>query len=143
MKTLFKAITAQLKTVTELKWIDEDKGQMNFTKPPVLFPAALVTISYPSIQNLNNTKQRVSANITVKLCFDYGGNTNIETPEIARDQSLGYYDIMEAVHEALQGFTTGEFNELKRVNVLPILRPDAYKTTSVLYSTEFLDTINP
>lgn len=143
MKNLFKTITAQLLAVPGIKWVDEDKGQMNFSNPPILFPAALVTISYPSIVNLNKTKQRVNASITVKLCFDYGGNTNGETPQAARDQSLAYYDVMEAVHEALQGFTTGEFNELQRANSVPIPRPDAYKTNSSLYTTQFLDSIIP
>jgi len=139
MKTLFKAITAQLDTIPELKWVDEDKGQMNFERPPILFPAALVTIALPRTRNLTDKKQDTNALISVKLCFDYSGETSMVTPTVARDKSLGYYDIVEKVYKALQGFSTENFNPLVRNNVQPLPRPDGYKTTVIPFTTEFLD----
>lgn len=139
MKTLFKDVTARLATVPALKWIDEDKGQMNFERPPVQYPAALITITLPRTRNLNTKRQVCEASIAVKLCFEFGGNTSGITPEAARDASLGYYDIVEACYVALQGYSTNSFNPLERVNFQQLPRPDAKKTVVMTFTTAFHD----
>ena len=139
MKTIFKAITAQLQTVTELKWIDKDKGQMNFERPPVLFPAALITITVPTSQNITRIQQAGTAKIDVKLCFDYGGNTSAVTPTVDRDRSLAYYDVVDKVYAALQGFGTAEINPLERRSFSPIARPDTYVTEVMVFTGDFLE----
>lgn len=139
MKTLFKEITAKLEAITAIKWVDEDKGQMNFERPPILFPGALVAISLPTTQNMSVLKQHVQAQVTVKLCFDYGGNTNTLTPTANRDASLAFYDVVQEVYKALQGFSTIDFNALERRNFVQIPRPDTYKTVSMVFITECLD----
>lgn len=139
MKDIFKAITAQLDTITSLNWVDEDKGQMNFETPPILFPAALVSITLPNTQNYSQTKQQAQAQIRVLLCFDFGGNTNSKTPSVHRDKSLAYYDLVDDVYKALQGFSTAQFNPLERRNFVQILRPDVYKTVATTFTTDFLE----
>ncbi|WP_425628854.1 hypothetical protein [Cellulophaga lytica] len=139
MKTLFKEITAKLDAVASIKWVDEDKGQMNFERPPVLFPAALVTISLPSTRNITISKQQASAQIAVKLCFNYGGNTNSVTPDTDRDRSLQYYDVVDEVYKALQGFSSPHFNALERRAFNHILRPDEHKTVVLTFTTDFIE----
>lgn len=139
MKKIFKAITAQLDTVAALKWIDEDKGQLNFERPPVLYPAALITLSIPASRNMNRTLQSATLQVAVKLAFDFGGNTNAITPEEARDASLAYYDTVELVYKALQGFSTSEFNALERINFVPLPRPDAKKVMQMTFTSSFQD----
>lgn len=139
MKEIFKAIAAQLDTVTELRWVDEDKGQMNFERPPVAFPAALITISLPNTNNLNLRKQHAVVQVGVKLCFDFGGNTSSVTPMASRDESLKYYDITEKVYAALQGWATPLFNPLERRNLSHEKRPDIFKVVNMTFSTEFHD----
>jgi hypothetical protein len=142
MKTLFKELTAQLETIAELKWIDKDKGQMNFEKPPILFPAALVTLSLPNTQNDNRLQQSGEARIEVKLCFDWGGNTNHVTPEADRDNSLSYYDIMDAVFNKLQGWKSSEVTPLERRSLVPLQRPDHYTTEVMVFSSSFRETVS-
>lgn len=143
MKNLFKAITAQLDAIPRIKWVDEEKGQMNYNpsleRPPLLFPAALVTISLPNTQNYNQSKQQAQAQVRIQLCFDFTGNTNTKTPAADRDRSLAYYDVVDEVYQALQGFSTSEFNELERRNFSHLLRPDQYKTVVITFVTDFLE----
>lgn len=139
MKSIFKAVTAQLETVAALQWIDEDKGQMNFERPPVLFPCALVDIQLPKTTDLNSKIQNCDAIITVRLAFDFHGNTNSKTPAAAREKSLAYYDVVDEVKKALQGWSTAEFNPLSRKSFYQEKRPDAYKVVAIPFATAFRD----
>lgn len=140
MKNIYEAIVNQLRTaVPELKWIDLEKGQMNYPRPPVVFPAALIGISLPKTEDLNHTKQVCDAYVTVKICFDFTGNTSISTPEVNRLESLAYFDLAEKVYAKLQGWSTGEFNPLSRFNLAEELRPDGYKVIKISFRTSFHD----
>lgn len=139
MKDIFKEITAKLDTIPELRWIDEDKGQMNFERPPITFPAALVEINLPNTDNLNLKKQHAMARIRVRLCFNFGGNTSVVTPQAARDESLKYYDLVDKTFATLQGWATPIFNPLERRNFGHEKRPDGYKVVFMDFLTEFQD----
>jgi hypothetical protein len=138
MKQIYKEITARLEEeVRELKWIDMDKNQMTFSGTAVLFPAALVTISWRTTQDISDTIQNKDLLIQVKLCFDFSGNTNTKTPLIHRDRSLEYYDIVEKVDRALQGWCGSVFNPLSSVQLAGEKRPDAYKVETLAYRSSF------
>jgi len=140
MKTLYEALIARLEAeVPELKWIDLEKGQMNFSRPPIVFPAALIQLQLPKAENLNSTKQECAALITIRLCFDFTGETSNITPEADRLDSLNYFDIKQKVYKALQGWSTTEMNTLKRVNEFDELRPDQYKVSGISFTTSYLD----
>lgn len=143
MKNIYLNIMDQLQAeVPELFWVDMQKGQMNYQRPPVLFPAALVKIQLPKASNMNRSKQMCEAMITVDLCFDYNGNTDMTTPESARLESMKYMDIKEKVFAKLQGFKTDEMNALERVNEYEEPRPDGYKVTSISFMTSFIESTN-
>jgi len=140
MKTIYQAILNQLQAqVPSLKWIDLDKGQMRFEKPPIVFPAALIGLQVARAENLNQTKQLVNAQITIKLCFDFTGNTDASTPEEHRLNSLAYFDLVETVFNKLQGWATAEMNPLERSNQFDEQRPDAYKVTTITFSTNYYE----
>lgn len=140
MKNIYLNILDQLKAeVPELFWVDLQKGQMNYQRPPILFPAALVKIQLPKASNMNSTKQMCEALITIDLCFDYSGNTDMTTPADARAESLKYMDLKEKVFAKLQGLKTADMNALERVNEYEEPRPDGYKVTSISFMTSFLD----
>lgn len=140
MKTIYQSILNRLLAeVPELKWIDLDKGQMRFERPPVLFPAALINLQVPNSQNLNSTKQLVRAQVSIKLCFDFTGNTDANTPEEHRLNSLAYFDVVDKVFSKLQGWGTDELNPLERVNQYDEQRPDAYKISVITFSTGYYE----
>jgi len=118
-----------------------DKGQMNFERPAIVFPAALITIQIPQAENLNNTKQLVNAIVTIKLCFDFTGNTSNITPELERLKSLEYLDKVDKVYSKFQGWRTNEFNPFYRITNFSEQRPDAYKVNSTSFKTAYHEAI--
>lgn len=139
MKQVFLDVTAQLDTALSLKWVDEDKGQMNFERPPVLFPCALVDIQITNAEKMGGKLLRCDALVTVRMGFDFTGNTSTKTPAEARAKSLEYYDIVEEVKKKLNGWSGGNFNALEFKNFYPEKRPDGYKVQAMVFATQFLD----
>lgn len=140
MKNIYIAVSDRLAAnVPELKWLDLDKGQMNYERPTVVFPAALIGLTLPKAEDLNHKKQICEAYITLRICFDFSGNTNMSTPEANRLDALAYFDLVEKIYVNLQGWNTAEFNPLSRVNVSEELRPDGYKVVKITFKTSYHD----
>lgn len=137
MKQLFKDITAELDTIAELRWVDEDKGQMNYEQPTVAFPCALVNIGVPRSKGLTKTIRECTASITIKLCVKFSGNTSTVTPQAARDISLEYYDLIDTVDAKMEGFFSDNFNALRLVNISQTPRQGDIKIINLTYATDF------
>jgi len=139
MKQVYLDLLTLLNAVTALRWIDLDKGQMNFERPPVTFPAALIGLALPSCEDLNHLKQNANLQITLRLCFNFSGQTAETTPSVNRATALGYYDTVDAIHIALQGKKLTGTNFLSRANVTEELRQDGYKIVRMTYITDYND----
>lgn len=105
MKSLLKAIFAQIKTVPAIKWIDEDFGQIDQydDRPPVQFPCALVSIDQLS-DPLGGDEYDQTNTITVRVAHSRLGDRSGMAPEAAMDATLKKLDDVEAVITTLTGF---------------------------------------
>ena len=144
MKTIYINIKNRLKTeVTSLKWIDLNKQQMRFDKPPVTFPACLIDLYAPKTNNITTTLQQGTLLVKINLCFDWTGDrtSNAFSDEVAED-SLQYFDTVEEATKALQGFETDEFNELERINVSEPFIRQGYKVIEVSFTSSFRESFD-
>ena len=141
-KVFFLAVTNHIATnVSQIKWVDADEGQLNVAcRPPVAFPACLVDISYPQCESLSGGVQRIRARVELRVVFAIQGSTNAAAPAAVRERSLARFDVLEALHKALQWWNGGGlFNPLKRISSTPERRADDLKVYRVVYETEFFD----
>lgn len=143
MTELFVEISNRLQQqVPQLKWIDEDTGQLdNFEgeRPSVAFPCALIDVQFPSCDDFAQRYQQCTANIRVRVAFDTTGErTSTKTPQQARELSLHKYAVTDAVYRALQGFETESFSPLTRKSVLSAM-VRGYKTRDFTFETTFAD----
>ncbi|NCB68478.1 MAG: hypothetical protein EOM47_06480 [Bacteroidia bacterium] len=144
MKTIYKAISARLKTeVPELAWIDYDKGQMNVKpgeRPALKFPAALLRIEVPTASDITDTTQDASARITVRLIFEaLKSETATAYSEAKQDKSLEPYDVIADVYAALQGYETNHFNALSRKSSSDEKRTDGYFAYQHIFTCTYED----
>lgn len=139
MKDIFLQVKDRAKEITSIRLIDLEKGQMNYERPPVVFPCILVDIQYPKTQNLNHVIQHVQARIVLRVCFDFTGNTSSDTPDEVLQQSLDYLDVVESVYKKFQGWRNSELNPFTRSSCVPEKRNDAYKVVPIVFNTEFHD----
>lgn len=141
-KVFFLAVTNHIAAnVSQIKWVDADEGQLNVAcRPPVAFPACLVDISYPQCESLSGGVQRIRARVELRVVFAIQGSTNAAAPAAVLERSLARFDVLEALHKALQWWNGGGlFNPLKRISSTPERRADDLKVYRVVYETEFFD----
>lgn len=141
-KVFFLAVTNHIAAnVSQIKWVDAEEGQLNVAgRPPVAFPACLVDISYPQCESQSGGVQRIRARVELRVVFAIQGSTNAAAPAAVRERSLARFDVLEALHKALQWWNGGGlFNPLKRISSTPERRADDLKVYRVVYETEFFD----
>ena len=141
-KEIFIALCDLLeKEVPEIRWIDEDSGQLNtqMERPAVDFPCCLIDIQYPDCKDMSETEQLINATITLKLAFQPSGDTNNKVPEDVRSKALQRFSIIEKVQSCMQGWTADEM-------ISPVSRKSAkgmntgkIKPYTIVYTTTFTE----
>lgn len=118
MKAIYNALIERLQTITRLKYIDMDTGQLeiptsDIRRPAVAYPAALISIAVRRDRDITESSQICSATITLRIADDTHRRTAAHQAE--RTRALQIYDLIEEVRDALQGFTGEEtFGPLSR-----------------------------
>lgn len=141
---LFTALCDYLEhKVPELRWIDEDEGQLNTqpgVRPAVDFPCCLIDINYPNCRDVTDTEQIVTASITLKIAFQPAGETNNKAPVHIRERALGRLSVVERIHSALQGWTAGDtISPVSRRSARPSANANHIKVYTVVYDTTFAE----
>ncbi|MGB4776138.1 MAG: hypothetical protein WBP45_13245 [Daejeonella sp.] len=141
MKLIYNKIIELLGEIPEIQWTDLDKGQLEFykTRPAVQFPCALVKIELPRCDDEGNKIQQCTALITIRLGFDFTGETTSITPEPNRTSALAYFDIVEKVYQKLQGFSNDQLSTFSRKRCFEENRNDGLKVINIPFETEFED----
>lgn len=144
MKTILQNIQNRLSEVTELKYIDEDSGQLNMYQPPVKWPCCLIDISDVNYANLGTDKSALPQNrqlgkATVKLTLANLKltNTSLQAPQSQKEQGWLIWDLAQKIHEKIHGFSP-ELNcsKLLRQNLKRSLRDDGVQEYFITYHME-------
>lgn len=143
-KELTTAIRSKLKENDTLRWVDLDKGQMEMydSRPAIDFPAALFTIQFPRTENeeeIKGLKQQAECLITVRICWDFTGNTSGITSDAEFDRSMAFAQLLQEVYQELQAFSDGRFNKLERISLRDERRNDKYKVMNMVFRTATRD----
>lgn len=106
---MYLKLVELLGTISEIKYIDLDFGQLQEEKPPLAYPAVLIRLS-ESRENIDHLFQIVTGNISLTVISKPMGETNGLTPAKIRDNSLSYLSLNEAIYKKLQGYSGGNFD---------------------------------
>lgn len=141
MKIIYEAILARIAAeIPELKYVDLDKGQFEIERPPVSFPACLVSIQIPSATENHRTNLHKQVMVTLRIGWDFWGNTSSITPTPNRAQSLAYFDLVEKIEAKFQGWDDGSrrFNYFSQMALREERRPDI-KVVNIPFKTSYHD----
>jgi len=146
MKKIYELIANRLKEIEEIRFIDMDNGQLDYYeyRAAVDFPACLISIDYPSCDNIGLTgAQQCHVNIGIRLVAQVFDDTNIAAPEDVRNRALAIYDIMDKIQESLQWWKPDEFlSKLTRKNATREKREDGLMVLNINYITDIVDTLH-
>lgn len=139
-----ETIQDKLEEVTELKYIDEDWGQLDYYSPnfPVQWPCCLIDITGAMFSNIGNDRSVKPQNRqqgTINISFTFANlkltNSSIKAPATQKNNAWKLYEIMQKAHEVLQGLRPVEqCGVLVRSGFRRIKRDDGVQQYQVIYT---------
>lgn len=100
--------------LTDLKWFDKDKGQLeNINNHVMPFPAILMSYGRTTWKTESKGIQKGVGILRFKIAYEsyedsFSGSVN-------QDKALAFFEFNEKVHEALQGLSTTYVKGLERI----------------------------
>jgi hypothetical protein len=147
MKPFLEAIQTKLATISALKYIDEDWGQMDSysPNPPAKFPCALIDITSLNFSNIgkDNTanpinRQLGDGTVTFIVADLKLSNTSQRAPQSQKNNAWSVWTIIEDLHKAVHGWKPiEESGALMRTNLKRIRRDDGIQEYQITYSIGF------
>ncbi|MBK5213621.1 MAG: hypothetical protein JJE55_08185 [Flavobacteriaceae bacterium] len=148
MKEVIKNIQAKLAAVSTLKYVDEDWGQLDYysQNPPVKWPCALIDITGASFEDrgwdrtTNTHPQTGEAMVSITIANLKLTNTSGRAPQTQKDAGWSIWDLMQEVHEAVQGFRpVPNAGALLRRGMRRTKRDDGVQEYTILYGFGMTD----
>lgn len=141
---LFNELLNKLKTVTQLRFIAQDLGQLEHynIRPAVTYPCCLIDIDEMSFSDMQNDKTQMGEGfIQVRIGMVKYTDANNLTPDVYLENALQYYEIEQAVHLALHGWAPplDGFGRMLRRNAVTEKRDDDIRVRLLRYAINFTD----
>ena len=146
MKHIIEAIQTKLAQHPDIKYVDENWGQLDYYSPnfPVQWPCVLIDIANANFDNIGKDNNQVPVNrqmaqITVELRVANLKltNTSANAPHLQKTYARSIWQILEEVHAQLHGWNPSEStSKLIRTAVNRAKRDDGVQEYAVRYSCE-------
>ncbi|KAF0198851.1 MAG: hypothetical protein FD170_3971 [Bacteroidetes bacterium] len=142
---ILTAIAARLGAeVPELKYIDEDWGQLDdySDNPPVKFPCAIIEVQQAAWRNQSNKVQDGTVNISIRVAELRLSNTNLRAPAPQKLNAAAIWLIQEKIYKALHTWRPVEFpafSSLTRVSSRKLKRDDGVREFEMIFTTVYVD----
>ena len=144
MKELIDVVKDQVATVTDLKYVDEDWGQLDYYSPnyPVKWPCALVDINSIVWNNLGEHKQDGIAQVSIHVATIKLSNTNVKAPTGQKTKSNDIFTLLTKIQKKLHGWAPSDqlsIGPLTRLTTRKIKRDDGVREFEVIYVCQVVD----
>lgn len=138
MKEIIQQIIERLQTnITELRYVGEDWGQLEFEPLPVQFPCALIDLDGFSFQQMGQRAQTAEGDIYIRIA-DIATRISANAPAQLQEQSYNYYDLIEKVHNVIHGLAGQTFQPLMQTSVKRVRRDSGTREYVLTFRTAFV-----
>lgn len=146
MKNLLEKLQLRLAEIPQLKYIDENWGQLDYYSPnmPVQYPCVLIDIGQVQYSNLGKDltktpQQRQIAQVQIKITIANMRltNTSLLAPRRQKEDAWSIWTLIEMIHQKIHGFSLlPNVTPLIRTSQNRTLRDDGIQEYEVYYSCE-------
>lgn len=144
MKAVLESIQKRLAVIPELKYIDEDWGQLDdySPHPPTQFPLVLIDIGSLEFSHIGTDKKIVPQNrqmatgtIVISIANLRLTNTSFKAPKQQKNNVWDIWNIIECVHQQVHGFKPDcNSGAMMRTNLRRIKRDDGIQEYEATYT---------
>lgn len=146
MKHIFLETQQRIKdTIPEIKWIDQDLGQLEFytDRPAVLFPCCLIDFDDITFSNMGNHAQLCTAMVNLRVAFSVLHHSNQVTPQPYREKALEIFDVLKKIHQYLHGWSGEQFGEMTRIRQTAEAREDTLRVYNLQFQVQYEEYFEP
>jgi hypothetical protein len=143
-KQVLKSIQDILTTIPELKYIDEDWGQLDdySPNPPTQFPLALIDIGSLQFSDIGRdataspqNRQMATGTIVISIANLKLSNTSARAPQSQKNNAWSIWDIVQSVHEKLHGVKVeSSAGAMMRTAMRKVKRDDGIQEYEITYT---------
>ncbi len=144
MKVILQNIQTILATIPELKYIDEDWGQLDdySPNPPTQFPLVLLDIGSLQYSDISKDRSAIPVNrqmatgtIVLSIANLKLTNTSFKAPQTQKNAAWSIWDIIEKVHQKLHGISVeSSVGAMMRTAMRKVKRDDGIQEYEVTYT---------
>jgi hypothetical protein len=127
--------------VPEIRWIDQDLGQLETFeyRPAVDFPCVLIDFVASSYSEVAELAQLGDVTVVLRIGFAPFSQSNQAAPMDVRIRALDFYRLEQLVYEAVQGWHNEFTQPLIRVGADTERRNDALRVRALTFTTMYED----
>lgn len=144
MNEILQSIKTQLEKVSELKYIDEDWGQLNLygIEMPVKWPCALVRLTSATFSNIGTNiratpvnRQEGTLSFEITIAKAKLSNSSNRAPINQQNKVFEIWELVEKMHQTLHGWSPTEHTgKLIRTSIGSIKRDDGIQEIKIAYT---------
>lgn len=149
MIEIIEPLKERLTTIEELKYVDENWGQLDYygQNPPVKWPCSLVSITSARFSDTGIDRSAVPQNrqmgdllVEIRVANLKLTNTSAMAPVSQKEKAQGIFQIIQSIHEIVHGWTPGgKIGKLIRQGMQHERRDDGILDYSIFYSVSVSD----
>ena len=142
MKKLIADLKTRLSTVPEIRYIDEDWGQLDYYSPnqPVKWPCAIIDISQATWGNQGLHVQIGLVQVSIRVADMKLSNTNLKAPASQQEAAASIFDLLSSIHAVLHGWAgDSTYGPLTRTLTRRVNRDDGIREFEMIYSVQIID----
>lgn len=125
LKDMQDALNASL---SQVKYIDKNWGQLDMANPSVGFPCILLDIDNVEYSDLTGGWQMADATVIVTVANNRTNASSSRAPQVAKNLSYYTLELTDEIHEKLQGFQASHNGSVYS----PLVRTSFNKVTNGL-----------
>lgn len=139
IKETLNAIEMALKPISDIKYINEDWGQIDYyTQPPVLFPCVLLDCEAVDYTTMGGNLQKGDGIITIRIA-DFRNLQQANVRATTTEPRYEFFELIDKIHTVLQGLSSVAFTPLDRRGLNRARRDDAIREFRLTYKFSFKD----
>jgi len=140
---IWLTIQTQLATITDLKFIDLDTGQLEYKdsqeRPAVLLPCALFDFVKSDYTDLSLNVQEGDLLLEVRIGVNPFTQATQYFTDTQKENALNFFNIEQEVYVALQGWATQYFGPMSRVSLTTERRNDKLRVRIMRFKFTYVD----